>query len=134
MRILLVEDNVDLCQSMQTLLTLCGHEVQCSLRSAGALAALRAGTDADIVISDYYLPDMNGVELIGKLRELQPELPAILLTGSREDGIVQAARRLHDVRVLHKPIEIEALESCIAQLCSSAPTGDNVDSRTAVPR
>ena len=134
MRILLIEDNVDLCLSMQTLLALCGHEVQSYLRSTAALTAFRTGAEADVVITDYYLPDMNGVELIAKLRDFQPDLPAILLTGSREVGIVQAARRLTACSVLYKPVEIEALESCIAQLCSSAPTGDNVDSRTAVPR
>ena len=116
MKIILVEDNADLAQSMQMLLSLQGHEARIFLTSQQLLDEAACTDDADLVVSDYYLPDLNGVELIKRLRARRPGLQAVLLTGSREESIVRAASRIADCDILHKPLDCEELTRTLESL------------------
>lgn len=113
----MVEDDADLCSGWEDLFNLLGYRVDCFNRSLDALGEPDAIRDCDLLITDYYLPDLNGVELIRRCRALRPSLPAILLTGSKEDTVMSAARHLDDCRVLHKPVNIEDLDRQIRVLC-----------------
>jgi len=116
MHLHLVEDNPDMLESLRMLLQLRGFQASGYLRARELLAASeRVGPD-DIVISDYYMPDLNGVELIRRLREVEPRESALLLTGSREEGILSAARSVPNCSVVYKPLDVESLERAIFQL------------------
>jgi CheY-like chemotaxis protein len=115
-KLLLVEDNPDLCRSMDTLLSLLGHEVRFCERSVDALALLPDLGPLDLLITDYYLPDINGVELIRHTRRSRPGLHAILLTGSPEEGIVKAVRAVPRCTLLRKPVDLERLEKELADV------------------
>jgi DNA-binding NtrC family response regulator len=108
-KVILVEDNADLVESMRVLLQLHGHEAKCYLTASELLADLGGIGEQDLVVSDYYLPDLNGVELLKRVRAERPGVKAILLTGSREDGIVKAAQSIPGCCVLFKPLEYESL-------------------------
>jgi DNA-binding NtrC family response regulator len=108
-KVLLVEDNADLVESMRTLLELHGHETKGYLNAAALLGDVASIGADDLVVSDYYLPDLNGVELLKRIRAERPGIKAILLTGSREDGIVRAAQSIPRCGILFKPLEYEAL-------------------------
>jgi two-component system phosphoglycerate transport system response regulator PgtA len=116
MNIVLVEDNVDLAESMQTLLVLQGHDATVFTSSRQLLDAPECVDQADLVITDYYLPDLNGVELIRKLRARRPGVRVMLLTGSREETIVRAASQVADCGVLHKPLDCEELDAALREL------------------
>ena len=109
MKVILVEDNADLVESMRLLLQLHGHEAKCYLTGSELLQDLSGIGEQDLVVSDYYLPDLNGVELLKRVRAERPGVKAILLTGSREDGIVKAAQAIPGCGVLFKPLEYESL-------------------------
>lgn len=113
----MVEDDADLCSGWEDLFDLLGYGVDCYNRSLDALGEPGAIRGCDLLITDYYLPDLNGVELIRRCRALRPSLPAILLTGSKEDTVLSAARLLEHCRVLHKPVNIEELDQQIRLLC-----------------
>lgn len=58
----------------------------------------------DIVISDYKMPDMDGLEFLERLKELQPDAIRILLTGSlNPDVLINAINRAGAFRFIHKP-------------------------------
>ena len=118
MKLVLIEDNADLALTMRTLLELRGYEVSCYLNGSDFLQ--HAGTlgDDDVVITDYYLPDLNGIELLRLAREKRPGVKAILLTGSREEGIVRAAAEIRDCRIEFKPLDYEALDRGIRAVAS----------------
>ena len=99
MKLILVEDNADLALTMRMLLELRGYEVKCYLNGAEFLQHAASLEDEDVVITDYYLPDLNGIDLLRLAREKRPGVKAILLTGSREDGILRAAREIPACRV-----------------------------------
>lgn len=116
MKIHLVEDNPDMLDSLRMLLELRGHEVRTYLRALDLIDGLQGIAADDVVISDYYLPDMNGVALLRRVRETQPRVKGVLLTGSRENGIAASAKSLPKCVVLYKPLDIESLERSIRQL------------------
>lgn len=112
-RIVLVEDDAELCRGWVDVLEMLGHQVKFHHKAASALADTDALMAYDLMMTDYYLPDFNGVELISKVHSLNPKLPVILLTGSREHSVVDSARKLNLCQILHKPIDIDSLEACI---------------------
>lgn len=115
-KILMIEDDVDLCAGWMDVFELIGHDLKCYHHALDALNDVEAITTADLLISDFYLPDLNGVELIKKVRELNPAIKAILLTGSRDNGVLAAARALPHCSILHKPTNIDDVDEKIKQL------------------
>lgn len=109
MTVLIVEDNADLAESMRMLLELHRCRTRVFLNATDLLEREASVEAGDILVTDYYLPDLNGVELIRRLRQRQPRLTALLLTGSREEAIQKAARRLGACDVLYKPVEFAEL-------------------------
>src|SRR5579862_4043481 len=79
-RILLVDDNALGLAARRSVLEELGHLVQTS--GAGAEALELCGKQIfDVVVTDYKMPKMNGVELIGRLRKLHPATAVILISG-----------------------------------------------------
>jgi DNA-binding NtrC family response regulator len=106
--VVLVEDNPDLVESMRVLLELNGCTVRTFFRARDLLDWAALGPD-HIVVTDYYLPDMNGVELIRQLRRRHPRLRVMLVTGSREELILKSARSIANCELLFKPVDCEDL-------------------------
>ena len=71
------------------------------------LAALKAlpGLDVGVIVTDYYMPELNGLEFIALAREIVPEVPFILITGhsiGMDDNELAHVTGLR--KVLHKPL------------------------------
>jgi len=113
---MLIEDDPDLCESWQEIFDLLGYE-HCSFqRGLKAIGDRDAVENCNLAITDYYLPDINGVEVIKRLREARPGLKAIVLTGSREHSVVNSVKQLEECELLHKPLNIETLEAAVAKI------------------
>jgi CheY-like chemotaxis protein len=80
-RILLVDDDPLVLGTVAEQLEDLGHKVLSASGGTDALAILRARQAVDLMITDLAMPGMNGLTLIREAREVQPRLPAILLTG-----------------------------------------------------
>lgn len=115
-RILLIEDDLDLCQGWSDIFDLLGYEYFTHQNGRKALADQVAISRCNLVISDYYLPDLNGVELIRRLRFFRPDIKAIVLTGSREASVVSDVKQCADCELLYKPLNIETLEEAISKV------------------
>jgi CheY-like chemotaxis protein len=61
-----------------------GHNVIEANSGANALEILRDGRAVDLLITDYSMPQMNGVQLAAAAREIRPKLPILLATGYAE--------------------------------------------------
>lgn len=79
MRILLIEDDLALCQALTTILHHAGHEVNCLHDGVEGLLALERGA-ADVVVLDRMLPGMDGVSLLRRAREKGVDTPVLMLT------------------------------------------------------
>lgn len=79
-RILLVDDNSLGLAARRSVLEELGHQVLTSGTAAEALE-LCGKHGFDVVVTDYKMPKMNGVEFIGRLRKLHPATSVILISG-----------------------------------------------------
>jgi CheY-like chemotaxis protein len=79
-RILLVDDNSLGLAARRSVLEELGHQVQTAGNAAEALE-LCAKHGFEVVVTDYKMPKMNGVELIARLRKLHPATAVILISG-----------------------------------------------------
>jgi len=79
-RILLVDDNVSGSTARKTVLEELGHKIHVTSSGADALE-LFAQHKFDLVVTDYKMPRMDGLELIGRLRKQQPEILIVLVSG-----------------------------------------------------
>ena len=78
--VLLVDDNRDGLLARKALLQEQGFEITTATSGEEALEIFAKGT-FDMLITDFKMPKMNGIELIRRVRPLQPALPIILLSG-----------------------------------------------------
>ncbi|MBX9715648.1 MAG: response regulator, partial [Burkholderiaceae bacterium] len=100
-RLLLVEDNDDLAEVTEALLSRLGCQVHRAADPQGALRLIADEPAFDVVLSDIKMPGgMDGLGLARVLRELCPDLPVVLISGYAE----QAADH-DDFRVLDKPCQ-----------------------------
>jgi CheY-like chemotaxis protein len=79
-RILLVDDNPHGLSARKSVLEELGAGITTASTASEALECLAAGT-FDLVVTDYKMPRMNGVEFIARLRKQFPAIPVILLSG-----------------------------------------------------
>ena len=106
--ILIVDDNDPVRDILRKLLERVGHTVY---EAADGKAALRmyAGNPTDLVITDIYMPEMDGIEFLTRVREAFPEARVIALSGASSSGkeeVLRDAARLGAVAVLEKPFSV----------------------------
>jgi CheY-like chemotaxis protein len=84
--ILLVDDNEDALEVLGTFLSSCGASILQARTAVDALAYIDTQPHIDVMVTDLSMPDMDGVELVRRLRRhpLRSAMPAIALTGFPE--------------------------------------------------
>ncbi|MES2184070.1 MAG: ATP-binding protein [Pseudomonadota bacterium] len=111
-RLLYVEDNVALGELTKVVLEDMNYRVTWVLNADAALPEVRTCA-YDIVLSDFALPgSLNGLELGLRIREEQPKLPFVLLTGYADHGQLATVAGFE---VLYKPCTTEELEATLAR-------------------
>jgi DNA-binding NtrC family response regulator len=116
LRILLVEDDPALAASWKAVLELDSHEVFAFDQGRDAFDRPDLVERCDLLVTDYYLPDVNGLQVIEGVRALRPGLPVILLTGAHDRTILEAAARLPRCAVLRKPVRARSLVETMQRL------------------
>lgn len=101
--VLLIDDSASVLELTSSFLSEGGHRVLAH-RSAKTAADRLGDKELDLVITDLYMPDEDGLELIGKVRKLRPDLPVIAISGAKADlTLMRVARRLGARATLAKP-------------------------------
>ncbi|MBI3822600.1 MAG: sigma-54-dependent Fis family transcriptional regulator [Planctomycetes bacterium] len=108
-RLLIVDDDLDLLQMMREHFERRGMVPDTS-KTGGAAIELAAAATYDVVLLDVNLPDMSGLEVLGKLKAQHPEVEVIMLTahGSIEDAIQAMKAGAYDYQT--KPFRFNELE------------------------
>ncbi len=120
-RILLVEDDASLMEAEKDLLKELGYKVTAVRSSVEALEMFRTLSDRfDIVITDYMMPRMTGVQLSHKIQAIQPDIPIILCTGYSEVISQQKAAEMGIGDVIMKPIDLGHIADSIRRLLASS--------------
>ncbi|MBI5583443.1 MAG: PAS domain S-box protein [Deltaproteobacteria bacterium] len=122
-RILFVDDEPVLVAAAQRLLALSGYRVTGFSRPLEALDYIRkAPEETDLVITDLTMPQLTGLDLIRKLREIAPDLPVILATGYLDPAIAEKAKALGVEAFLNKPVDRTCWTATIARALAGRRT------------
>jgi CheY-like chemotaxis protein len=108
-RILLVDDSDPVRETLADLLEVEGFQTVQAASAAEAMAQLRQDPHFDVLITDLSMPGDDGISLIHQACQVQPALPAILLTGYAEEMSSVAVIPGGNFRVLRKPVEDDIL-------------------------
>ncbi len=111
-KILIVDDETALCDDIANFLKMKGYVVVCAHTGKQALC-LVVVERPDLVLLDIHMPEMDGIECLGKIKEVNPELPVIMVTCVTDIDIARKAMKMGAVDYLTKPINLEALELAI---------------------
>ena len=116
-RILLVDDEEDMVETIRTLLERLGYTVTFSARSVEALEEFRNNPEAyDLVITDMTMPHMTGDQLTKEILGLRPDIPVILCTGFSERINSRVTKEIGIRELLIKPIMLGELANTIRQV------------------
>lgn len=119
MHVLVVDDEHAVRQGMQALLRGLGAHVTLADGSAEAHAAVRA-QHPDLLLVDFRLRgDDDGLALVASLRDICPDLPAILISGDTAPERLREARQA-GIPLLHKPVPVALLNQAVADLAIAA--------------
>ena len=81
MKILIIDDERNICYTLRGILEDEGHEVLSAYNARSGLALFEE-TEPDAVILDVKLPDGNGLDILAKIKTVVPELPVIMISGN----------------------------------------------------
>ena len=113
-RVLLVDDEEELVATIQERLEMRGIEAKAVTSGHEALERVRESR-FDVVVVDLKMPGLNGPEIIDRIREHQPDIPVMLITGhgSGHGELEELADRGY--QILLKPFQIDRLIAMIRE-------------------
>jgi two-component system response regulator HydG len=114
-RLLLVEDDLNTLRGLEVLLRNDGYWVKGVTRGQHAFAVVER-EHIDAVLCDYRLPDIDGLQVCRKLRQLSPHLSLFLLTAYNTVEIARGARECGVEKVFHKPLDLDELFTTLFSL------------------
>ena len=128
---MIVDDDPATLRSLRQILEEEGHTVD---EAPDEQVALRhfAGNPADVVICDVYMPNMNGIEFVMRVREAFPEAKVVGLSGGgflSKGSVLEAVRNVGAVGILEKPFQAEdvirVVDEALAHQDASDPNGSD---------
>jgi CheY-like chemotaxis protein len=112
-RILVVDDNTIVRDMLVDLVGSLGYHADAAVGGEEALDLFDRGRYG-VVLTDLVMPGMSGWEVLAALRQRDPHIPVVIVTGSPVVGDPRAAQP--GVAVLKKPVDVTALDSMIKQM------------------
>ncbi len=116
--ILVVDDNEQALALVDEALTSRGYKVTVTSKGVEALPILESkkGEAIDLVIIDLVMPDVDGMELAGKILKKRPEIKVLVMSGYADDVVVHGVFESENVDFLAKPFSIRDLFSRVTAL------------------
>ena len=116
--VMIVDDSATIRQQVKSTLVDAGFDVVEAVDGADALAQIRASRALSLVVCDVNMPNMNGIELLEKLREDggYADLPVLMLTTEGLPELIVRAKALGARGWMVKPIQSEHLVRAVTKL------------------
>ena len=119
--LLIIEDEAILAKNIKIYFERAGYEVRAAVSAEDGLRQLDL-FKPDVVLLDYQLPGMNGIEMLTALRKTDPMLKVIMLTGQGNVDLAVKAMKLGATDFLTKPVVLEQTRLLIEKLFSEERT------------
>jgi DNA-binding NtrC family response regulator len=114
-RLLVVDDDVTIRTSLSEALEEDGYDVRCAEDAEGALSSF-SQVEPDIVLADVRMPGLNGLELLGLLRQRSPDTDVLIMTAYDDMPTVVAAMREGAADFLLKPVDLHHLRRVLVRV------------------
>ena len=122
--IMIVDDERPLVELAEEIVAQVGYEPVGFNASRAALDAFRAAPHRfDAVITDEAMPELTGIELARRVREIRPAMPVILMTGYGSAELMSEAARIGVSEVLRKPLRRADLADALARVLDIRASG-----------
>jgi len=129
-KILFIEDDPLLTSCFSTLLVN-SYEIRIATDGLSALTIIKSEEVIDIVLLDYKLPDMLGLDVLKEIKKSQPHIPIILVTAFGDENIAANAFRYGAKEYIKKPFLFRELSNKI-QFCLSLKSVPKADKRATL--
>ncbi|MBT8488260.1 MAG: response regulator [Gemmatimonadetes bacterium] len=116
--VLVIDDDPQIRRVLRRFIEREGHDV---VEAEDGKVALRrfVGEPTDMVITDIYMPEMDGIELLIRLRETFPETKLVAMSGGgaiAAGHLLRAASALGAIAVLEKPFDLDVVREILEKL------------------
>jgi DNA-binding NtrC family response regulator len=115
LRVLFVDDERSLQEFMRTELPRLGHEVTVCPNGTTALQAIAQQT-FDAAILDVRMPDVSGIDVLQRLKQVSPDTEAVMMTGYASEESAVQAMRLGACDYLRKPCKLAEIEAVLLRI------------------
>src|SRR5205085_74164 len=112
-RILIVEDDPDQAEALSAVLAAGEREILVAADGETGLLLARSGVE--LIVADYMLPGMNGVELVRRLREEKIGAPVLIVSGEATVAVAVEAMKAGVLDFVQKPFDVDFFRARVAQ-------------------
>ena len=112
--ILVIDDEIGICEGIQRALEPEGFQVSIALEGKSGLALVREN-DFDLVLLDVKMPEISGLDLIGMIHQIDPEIICIIITGYATVEMAVSAIKQGAYDFLTKPFSVDILLLAVNQ-------------------
>lgn len=134
MKAIVVDDDKTMRTVLVSLFESEGHTVVAALEDGASLMALVKADPPDMICLDYHLPGRNGLELLGDIHRIAPDIDVLLVTGSDDPALHGKAADAGASGFLHKPFSQPQILKEIRDVAKNREiVGETRASETATP-
>jgi DNA-binding response OmpR family regulator len=120
--VLIIDDDLTILNLFEQFLSSDGFSVSVAKDGREGLSLMKQ-RKPDLIITDIMMPEMDGLELIRKIRSHHPEIPVIAISGGMKGAQINFlphARKFGACRVFEKPVSLSHLRTAVRELLGSA--------------
>ncbi len=111
-RILVVDDEVEVCNTLKKFLTSKGYEVYTALDGETAVSKTKE-VRPHIVLLDIVMPGMSGIDTLKEIKKVDPSVGVIMVTALVDEELAKRALKLGAYENITKPIDLNYLETVV---------------------
>ena len=111
-----VDDKKAICEMGRNVLEFIGYRVTVFENALQALESFKDGVMYDLLLTDQSMPELSGLELIRAVKELRPDIPAVLMTGYTAEKQKIEEEQTYLSAFIQKPFQIPELSAILSKL------------------
>ncbi len=111
-RILVVDDEIDVCNTLKKFLTSKGYEVYTALDGMTAVSKVKE-LRPHIVLLDIMMPGMGGIATLKEIKKIDPAIGVIMVTAIVDEELAKKAIELGAHEYIMKPLDLHYLETVV---------------------
>ncbi|MCW8859561.1 MAG: ATP-binding protein [Deltaproteobacteria bacterium] len=119
-QLLLVEDDDMVREITKAMLADIGHKVTVTKSPLEAIALFESNPGFDLVLTDVVMPDLNGLEMANRLKEIEPKLKVLFMSGYTQNIIANHGILKEGINLLQKPFSSSVLANKIDEIMASS--------------